>query len=77
MTSKEYIREIFYGIYCYRDPEMTVHHRERGLPSVEYSDGNKEYWENDQWHRLDGLAFDGSYYKFHYLNGKRIFGETI
>ena len=47
-------------------------HREDG-PAVEYSNGHKEWWMNDQLHREDGPAIEYSNgYKCWYLNGKLI-----
>ena len=73
MKTKEYVRKSAHGTFYYRDPEMTVHHRERGLPAREYLNGNKIYLENDICHRLDGFADDWKYYRDHYLNGKKLF----
>ena len=77
MKTKEYVSEDENLTLYFRDPEMTVRHRERGLPAWKWSDG-KSYWENDRYHRLNGLAFDWSLNKHHlnkyyFLNGKRLF----
>ena len=73
MERKEYVRECLYGIYYYRDPEMTVQHRERVLPACEYFGESKSYLENNQYHRLDGVSKDWKDYKGHLLNGKKLF----
>ena len=73
MTPKEYIFKDCYGKYYFRDPKKTVNHRERGLPAWEWSGGDKEYFENGKYHKLDGLAFNWKYYRDHYLNGKKLF----
>ena len=73
MTPREYIGKSD-TVTCYsRDPERTIYHRERGLPSVEYFDGDKIYFENDKHHRLDGFACNFRALNCHYLNGKRLF----
>ena len=57
----------------YKDPEMTIVHREDG-PAVEYSDGDKAWYVNGVRHRLDGPAFENSYgAKQWYVNGVFIF----
>ena len=61
------------GTGYWRDPEMTVPHRERGLPAYEYTGEGKSYYENSQWHRLDGVARDWKHRKYHFLNGKSLF----
>ena len=76
MLSKEYFRECPYGTIYQRDRQMTVRHRERGLPACEWLDGDKTYWENDMRHRLDGFAVDYSRSKHHDLNGKRLFTKN-
>ena len=77
MKSKEYFCK-YGGDTCYfRDPGKIIRHRESGLPSIEYPNGDKIYFENNQWHRLDGLAVDWIDYKGHFLNGKRLFGKTL
>ena len=77
MAPKEYIRECPYGTFYYRDPEKTVHHRERGLPVWKWGNKDKAYLENDLCHRLDGFAGDSKYCKEHFLNGKPLFNEEI
>ena len=76
MTPKEYIFKDCYGKYYFRDPKKTVNHRERGLPAWEWSDGNKAYMENNEYHRLDGFSIDSWYRKCHHLNGKRLFEKN-
>ena len=73
MTPKEYIKKDRFGTFYHRDPEMTVWHRECGLPSREWDNGDKGYLENDRRHRLDGVAYDRHFLQFHYLNGKELF----
>ena len=45
-------------------------HRTDG-PAIEYTDGRKEWWQNDQRHRTDGpaIVYDNGT-KFWYQNGK-------
>ena len=74
MSAKEYIQKGTYGIYYYRDQEKAIKHRERGLPALEWSDGDKVYRENNKLHRLNDVASD--YCKCHYLNGKRLFTKN-
>ena len=75
MTPKEYMRKAANGIGYFRDPEMYVWHRERGLPTYESHSGEeKSYYENNRVHRLNGFALDWRYYKTHCLNGKKLFG---
>ena len=73
MKRKEYISKYDHSVHYFRDPEKTIRHRERGLPSVKSFDVDKEYWENNKCHRLNGLACDYSSIKYHYLNGKQLF----
>ena len=77
MTPKKYVSKDGGSTFYYRDPEMTVEHRERGLPALKYFDGDKTYVENDLCHRLDGFAGDSKYCKEHFLNGKPLFNEEI
>ena len=44
-----------YGTYYYKDPRLTIRHREDG-PAVEWADGDKEWFVNGNRHRLDGPA---------------------
>ena len=39
----------------YKDAEHSIRHRENG-PAVEYSNGDKLWYHNDQLHRIDGPA---------------------
>ena len=41
----------------YKDAEHSIRHRENG-PAVEYSNGDKLWYQNDQLHRIDGPAID-------------------
>ena len=55
----------------YKDAKMSILHRVGG-PAMEYADGDKSWWLNDNIHRTDGPAAeyaDGS--KVWYLNGHR------
>ena len=76
MHQEHFLRHAYATLY-YRDPERTVFHRERGLPSGEYLHGDKTYCENDKCHRLDGPAYNWVSRKYHYLNGKRLFEESF
>ena len=73
MVPKKYTYKFSFGIFYYRDPEKTVHHRERGLPAYASRNGDKTYQENCTFHRLDGFAGDWKYRKAHFLNGKLLF----
>ena len=73
MAPKEYSKRHYNDMLYYRDQQKTVFHRERGLPALEYFDGDKDYLENDTRHRLDGLAYDLFFDKSYYLNGKKLF----
>jgi hypothetical protein len=56
--------------FYYKDKDMTILHREDG-PSVEYSNGYKEWYINGRLHRSDGPAIEypnGG--KDWYINGK-------
>ena len=56
----------------YKDAKGTVLHRTDG-PAIEYTNGDKSWYMNDQRHRTDGPAIeytDG--YKVWYLNGTRV-----
>ena len=57
--------------FWYKDAKCKVLHRENGL-AVDYTNGHKEWWQNDQLHRIDGPAIewrDGD--KRWYQNGQR------
>ena len=43
--------------FYYKDPEMTILHREDG-PAIEWVSGNKEWLINGKLHRLDGPALE-------------------
>ena len=53
--TKLFIRKNENGIFYYKDPEMTIYHREDG-PAVERYDGAKFWYQNNKLHRLDGPA---------------------
>ena len=58
--------------FYYKNPEMTIPHREDG-PAVEWVSGNKEWIVNGEHHRLDGPALE-------YVNGDQLWlvnGEFI
>ena len=70
--SKLYIRKNNIGTFYYKDPEMTILHRENG-PAIEYADGNKLWYQNGKLHRLDGPAVefaDGS--KEYWIGGMEL-----
>lgn len=47
-------------------------HREDG-PAVEFSNGNREWWQNGQLHREDGPAIERlNGYKAWWLHGRRL-----
>ena len=64
--SEEVLFELL-SLECHVDSDGTVRyynslgqlHREYG-PAVEYSDGDREWWQNGQLHRLDGPAVEYS-----------------
>lgn len=47
-----------------------IRHREDG-PSIEYPDGEKRWFKNDNLHRENGPAIDGPNWKMWYLYGLR------
>ena len=58
--------------YWYKGAKCTILHRENG-PAVEYADGTKVWYQNDQRHRIDGPAIeraDGT--KEWHLNGEEL-----
>ena len=56
--AKQYKRKNQFGtFYYYKDPEMTILHREDG-PAIEWVSGNKEWLINGKLHRLDGPALE-------------------
>ena len=60
------------GKFYFKDPEMTIQHREDG-PAVEYANGSKLWFVNGVRHRLDGPATQWSDSKAWYVNGVFIF----
>ena len=71
--AKQYISETYSNKFYYKDPAKTILHREDG-PAVEYSDGDKAWYQNDVRHRLDGPAFENANgFKMWYVNGIFIF----
>ena len=77
MAAKEYVSKDGGSTFYYRDPEKTVYHRERGLSALKWDDGDTVYFENNQRHRLDGAAYNHGFHKYHYLNGKKLFGKIV
>ena len=65
-----------YGtIWYYND--LNQYHREDG-PAVEYADGNKRWYRNDQLHRDDGPAVEyASGGKSWHLNGQNLSEEEF
>jgi len=56
--------------YYYKDKEMTILHREDG-PAIEYADGYKGWYLNNELHREDGPAVEDKWgYKAWYFNDK-------
>ena len=69
--SEQYVKDVDYNKYYYKDKELTILHREDG-PAIEYSDGGTEWRFNGKLHREDGPAIespDGS--KSWFVHGKR------
>jgi len=61
---KQYIKIDEYGHkFYFKDKEMTKLHREDG-PAVEYANGDKLWYINDECHREDGPAIE-------YTNGDK------
>ena len=52
-----YIETTTSGKFYYKDPEMTILHREDG-PAFEGVNGIKEWWVSGKLHRLDGPAVE-------------------
>ena len=77
MVPKEYVIKDYFGTWHYKNPEMDIFHRERGLPAWECRNGDEVHWENGEYHRLDGFARDLEYHKYHCLNGKRLFVKKL
>ncbi len=70
----QYILKNGNGIFYHKDKEMNILHREDG-PAIEWANGTKYWYLNDQLHREDGPAIEyvgGS--KEWYLNGKEVTG---
>ena len=67
----QYIKIDEYGNnYYYSDKELKILHREDG-PAVEWADGSKEWFINDNRHREDGPAVEGADgTKEWWINGK-------
>ncbi len=51
----QFIKKDVHGVFYYKDPEMTIYHREDG-PADEYVSGSKFWWVNGERHRTDGPA---------------------
>lgn len=59
--------------YYYKDPAMTILHREDG-PAIERVNGTREWFVNGVPHRMDGPAFDSIHgHKEWYVNDEFIF----
>ena len=59
--------------YYYKDPAMTILHREDG-PVIERVNGTKEWFVNGVHHRMDGPAFDSKVgHRVWYVDGEFIF----
>ena len=43
--------------FYYKDPEMTILHREDG-PAIEHYERSKQWWLNGKSHRLNGPAIE-------------------
>ena len=57
----------------YKDPAMTIRHREDG-PAIEHYRGTKVWYANDVRHRLDGPAIENAEdVKSWFVNGVFIF----
>ena len=71
-VKKYYVTVDDAGTTCwYKDAKHSIRHRDGG-PAIEYANGCKEWWQNDQYHRTDGPAIeyaDGS--KSWWQNGQR------
>ena len=54
----------------YKDAKCTIRHRENG-PAIEYSNGDRVWYQNGQLHRIDGPAIEGmSRHKEWWQNGQ-------
>ena len=71
--AKQYKIKSEFGTFYYKDPSLTIQHREDG-PAIEDVDGNKEWFLNGARHRLDGPAvvYPGGFGLW-YVNGEFIF----
>ena len=58
--------------FYFSDKKMTRLHRENG-PAMEYANGSKAWWINNNRHRLDGPAVEcADGYKAWWVNGERL-----
>ena len=55
--TKLYIKKNQFGIFYYKDSEMTILHR-LDDPAMEYANGTKVWYQNGKCHRLDGPAVE-------------------
>ena len=61
----------------FSDREMTIYHREDG-PAIEFANGYKAWYLNDNLHREDGPAYEGANGdKSWYLNGEYLLEEEF
>ena len=57
-VKKYYVTVDDAGTTCwYKDAKRSIRHRDGG-PAIEYANGCKEWWQNDQYHRTDGPAIE-------------------
>ena len=71
MSDKQFIKTTKRVTLYFSDGAMTVLHREDG-PAIEYVDGDKYWYINDELHREGGPAVEhANGYKEWYINGKR------
>ena len=57
-VKKYYVTVDDAGTTCwYKDAKHSIRHRDGG-PAIEYANGSKEWWQNDQYHRTDGPAIE-------------------
>ena len=57
-VKKYYVTVDDAGTTCwYKDAKHSIRHRDGG-PAIEYANGCKEWWQNDQYHRTDGPAIE-------------------
>ena len=65
-----YIEKNQLGTYYYKDPEKTIFHRLDG-PAIEWTNGDKEWWQNGKCHRGDGPAVESANgYKEYWYQGE-------